>query len=106
MEHGRDAAWSLILHLAKYKHTYEKMAHVNKICCEQLREQSRLFQKLKPTRLLLSSERKLYIAGEQLFRCNAPHPKQCHDRNHSVGIQYILRLRGKPQWAHVEAFAG
>ena len=50
-----------------------KLAHVNKICCEQLREQSGLFQKLKPTRLLLSSERKLYIAGEQLFRCNAPH---------------------------------
>ena len=42
---------------------------------EALREQSRMFQSLKPKRPFLSHEKKLYIAGEQLFRCAAPHGK-------------------------------
>ena len=41
---------------------------------EALKENARLLQKLKPSRdtLRLSGERKMLIAGQQLFRCAAP----------------------------------
>ena len=46
---------------------------VNAMNGEALRETSKIFQTLKPKRPFLSSEKKLYIAGEQLFKCAAPH---------------------------------
>ena len=46
---------------------------VNTMNGEALRETSKIFQSLKPKRPFLSSEKKLYIAGEQLFKCAAPH---------------------------------
>ena len=66
----------LKLELAELREQNNKLEHVNSLLMENLKEHSKLFQRLKPTRLALSSERKLYIAGSQYFKCAAPHGKE------------------------------
>ena len=66
----------LQLEIARLSVENKKLIEVNKMCAEQLKEQSRLFQKIKPNRLMISAERKLYIAGEALFKCAAIHGKE------------------------------
>ena len=66
----------LTLELAQVRDENKKLNEVFKMTSEQVKEQSKLFRKLKPQRLLLSTDRELYIAGEQLFKCAAPHGKQ------------------------------
>ena len=52
------------------------LKRVNTMNSEALKETSKLFQKLKPQRPFLSADKKLFIAGEQLFKCAAPHGKE------------------------------
>jgi hypothetical protein len=65
----------LKLQVAEMNEEIAKLKAVNASQQESLKENSRLFMKLKPSRdiMRLSSERKLLVAGEQLFRCAAPH---------------------------------
>ena len=58
---------------ARLREEIEKLSDVNKMNTEALKENCKLFQKLKPQRPYLSTDRKLFIAGQQLFRCSAPH---------------------------------
>ena len=60
---------------AQLRQENKKLSDVNKMNTDALKENCMLFKKLKPQRPFLSSERKLYIAGVQLFRCSAPHGK-------------------------------
>ena len=60
---------------ARLREENKKLSEVNKMNTEALKENCLLFRKLRPQRPFLSSERKLYIAGVQLFRCSAPHGK-------------------------------
>ena len=66
----------LKLELAGLREENKKLREVNNMNGEALRETSRIFQKLKPVRPTISAERKLYIAGEQLFKCHAPHGRE------------------------------
>jgi hypothetical protein len=63
------------LELATMREEMQTLRAVNAQQNEALKENARLFNKLKPSRdtIRLSSERKLLIAGQQLFRCAAPH---------------------------------
>ena len=61
---------------ARLREENKKLSAVNKMNTEALKENCKLFQKLKPQRPFISGERKLFIAGVQLFRCSAPHGKE------------------------------
>lgn len=66
----------LKLELAEMREELRRVKAVNAEQQEALKECSRIFMKLKPPRPPLSSERKLLIAGEQFYRCAAPHGKE------------------------------
>ena len=65
----------LKLEVATMREEIQTMRAVHNEQMEALKENARLLQKLKPSRdtLRLSGERKMLIAGQQLFRCAAPH---------------------------------
>ena len=65
----------LKLEVATMREEIQTLRAVNAEQMEALKENCRLFSKLKPSRdtIRLSSERKMLIAGQQLFRCAAPH---------------------------------
>ena len=67
----------LKLEVATMREEIQTLRAVNTEQMEALKENARLFQKLKPSRdtIRLSGERKMLIAGQQLFRCAAPHGK-------------------------------
>jgi len=68
----------LKLEVATMREEIQTLRAVHNEQMEALKENARLFQKLKPSRdtIRLSSERKLLIAGQQLFRCAAPHGRE------------------------------
>jgi hypothetical protein len=63
----------LRLEVAALKEENSSLHKVNAMNAEALRETSKIFQSLKPKRPHLGSERKLLVAGQQFFRCAAPH---------------------------------
>ena len=67
----------LKLEVATMREEIQTLRAVNGEQMEALKENCRLFSKLKPSRdtIRLSGERKMLIAGTQLFRCAAPHGK-------------------------------
>ena len=65
----------LQLEMVRLREENKKLCEVNRMNTEALKENCKLFQKLKPQRPFLSTDRKLYIAGLQLFKCAAPHGK-------------------------------
>ena len=68
----------LKLEVATMREEIQTLRAVHNEQMEALKENARLFQKLKPGRdtIRLSSERKLLIAGQQLFRCASPHGRE------------------------------
>ena len=75
-EDSQRQVLTLKLELAEMREELRRVNVVNAEQQEALKECSRMFMKLKPPRLPLSSEKKLLIAGEQLFRCAAPHGRE------------------------------
>ena len=75
-EDSQRQVLTLKLELAEMREELRRVNVVNAEQQEALKECSRMFMKLKPSRLPLSSEKKLLIAGEQLFRCAAPHGRE------------------------------
>ena len=65
----REQSLECQLENARLRDELKKLSDVNKMNTENCK----LFQKLKPHRPYLSADRKLFIAGQQLFRCSAPH---------------------------------
>jgi len=53
-----------------------RLRDINRMNSEGLKEHCRLFRILRPPRIPISADRKLYIAGLQLFRCKAIHGKE------------------------------
>jgi hypothetical protein len=68
----------LKLEVATMREEIQTLRAIHNEQMEALKENARLFQKLKPSRdtIRLSSERKMLIAGQQLFRCAAPHGRE------------------------------
>ena len=62
--------------LAEQREEILALKEANRVMMEGLRDQSHLFSKIKPQRLPIFPEKKLYIAGLQHFKCAAPHGKE------------------------------
>ena len=65
----------LKLSVAEMREEIQTLRAVNAHLQEAMRENSRVFSKMKPSRPPLSHDAKLLIAGEQKFTCAAPHGK-------------------------------
>ena len=66
----------LQLEIARLKEENQRLLQVNRMNEAALKEHSRLFRILKPSRIPINHDRKLYIAGEQLYKCKAIHGRE------------------------------
>lgn len=66
----------LKLQVSEMREEIQMLRGLNCTLQEAMRENSRVFAKLKPSRPPLSHDAKLLIAGEQKFCCAAPHGKE------------------------------
>ena len=66
----------LQLEIAKLQEELRMLREVNAMQTEALVESNKLLQKQKPGRIAMSSDKKIYLAGLQHFKC-AGDPRYC-----------------------------
>jgi|EP00966_Prymnesium_polylepis_P099206 hypothetical protein len=71
-----DATEVLRLKVAEHREEILALKEANRVMMEGLRDQSHLLSKIRPQRLPIFPEKKLYIAGLQHFKCAAPPARQ------------------------------